>query len=90
MTSSQSSFSTRVVPAQLSYLAIYNPSYGQSDETAHEQIFFYHDNHRPEKHGDATSTAHRAGEGQAEKHEYELNQKLRRIGLARGMVEFAK
>ena len=30
----------RVVPAQLSFLAIYNPALGDSDETFHKQIVF--------------------------------------------------
>ncbi|KAI9811473.1 MAG: hypothetical protein M1827_005456 [Pycnora praestabilis] len=74
-----------VVPAQLSFLAIYNPSLGNTDETVHEQVVFY------------SSKASRArrrqksnqGGSKHESHE-ETNEKLRQIGLAQGMVEFAR
>ena len=75
----------KVVPAQLSFLAIYNPSLGSSDETFHEQIVFYH------------STAAKArsklrnDNSQAEQELQEQdNEKLRQVGLAQGMVGFAR
>lgn len=48
----------RVVPAHLSYLAIYNPSLGPNDESLGDQIVFYYsrrhdaeaDKQRKEKH----------------------------------------
>lgn len=81
-----------VVPAQLAYLTIYNPAYGDSDETAYEQIFYYYsrsdqerqetDHKSPER---STGQERKQSSGQAEK-----NERLRQVGLARGMVEFAK
>ncbi|KAF1835085.1 hypothetical protein BDW02DRAFT_568371 [Decorospora gaudefroyi] len=75
----------KVVPAQLSFLAIYNPSLGRSDETFHQQIVFYYakaaKTRAKLKHGDS--------QRELELREQE-NEKLRQVGLAQGMVGFAK
>lgn len=73
----------KVVPAQLGFLAIYNPSLGTTDETLADQIVYYSSQEsrrakRKQKGLDAEATK-----------EVE-NEKLRHIGLAQGMVEFAK
>ncbi|KAF1358768.1 hypothetical protein EJ07DRAFT_179474 [Lizonia empirigonia] len=72
----------RVVPARLSFLAIYNPALGDSDETFHRQVVFYY----------ARATAGRArvapDDVDAQRREDE-NEKLRQVGLAQGMVGFA-
>jgi hypothetical protein len=75
----------KVVPAQLAFLAVYNPALGTSDETFDRQVVFYYD-----KAAKARSRR-RHGDEQAEKElrEHE-NEKLRQIGLAQGMVGFAK
>ena len=72
-----------VKPAQLAFLAIYNPSLGQSDETLHDQIVYYHSHgsHAPEK---------LSGTSSEERNREEGNEKLRQVGLAQGMIEFAK
>lgn len=76
-----------VIPAQLSFLAIYCPSLGNSDESIEDQIVFYsskkhlerrrqrHDRSQPSKNEDETQ---------------EKNERLRQVGLAQGMVDFAK
>ena len=77
-----------VVPAALSFLAIYNPSLGLSDETLEDQIVYYYS-----KHHDDARTAGRSDDGiQAETGEAkgERDEKLRQIGLAQGMIGFAK
>ncbi|KAJ4365056.1 hypothetical protein N0V83_008672 [Neocucurbitaria cava] len=75
----------KVVPAQLSFLAIYNPSLGTSDETFPQQIVFYYSK--------AAKTLSKLNNGNTQK-EQELreqeNEKLRQVGLAQGMVGFAK
>jgi hypothetical protein len=75
----------KVVPAQLSFLAIYNPSLGTSDETFDQQIVFFYSKaaktHSKLKNGDAKRVQ--------ELREQE-NEKLRQVGLAQGMVGFAK
>ena len=58
----------RVVPAQLSFLAIYNPALGDSDETFHKQIVFYYSRAAKAGRGDAhantsTSTSTSTGVG---------------------------
>lgn len=74
----------RVVPAQLDFLAIYNPSLSTSDETLKDQIVYYfsrrgrrQDRH-PKQKDNATAV------------EEEQGDRLRQIGLAQGMVSFAK
>ncbi|KAI0873183.1 hypothetical protein GGS24DRAFT_502078 [Hypoxylon argillaceum] len=76
-----------VVPAQLGFLAIFNPSLGATDETMDDQIVYYasvtsqsqkrrhHHSHR--KPADNVS-------------QEERNERLRQIGLAQGMVEFSR
>lgn len=74
-----------VIPAQLEYLSIYNPTIGSGEDAIKEQILFY------------TSRKLRAkyrGRGQSgavlyDEHEEE-NEKLRQVGLAQGMIEFAR
>lgn len=88
-------WASQVVPAQLSFLAIYNPSLGPTDETFRDQVVFYYSRVANEariadkKGGDrnGTSTATAASEATLKEEE---NEKLRQIGLAQGMVDFAR
>ncbi|KAJ5162925.1 uncharacterized protein N7500_004755 [Penicillium coprophilum] len=74
-----------VIPAQLSYLAIYNPTLGPTDETIADQIVFFTSRTSYARRVDG-STA----EGEANSYpEDEENDRLRQIGLAQGMVNFA-
>lgn len=70
-------------PAQLSFLAIYNPFLGRTDETLHDQVVYYYTAESNTRKGLNSEEAEQAD------HE-ERNERLRQIGLARGMVEFAK
>ncbi|KAL5402412.1 hypothetical protein PMIN03_010681 [Paraphaeosphaeria minitans] len=75
----------KVVPAHLSFLAIYNPDLGRSDETFHNQIVFYYS-----KAAKSRSKLHgRNLQAEQELREQE-NEKLRQVGLAQGMVGFAR
>ena len=74
-----------VVPASLSFLAIYNPSLSKSDDTFHEQIVYYYSKSRSAQHGGNSNDT-----GDGEDSREEKNEKERQIGLAQGMVEFAK
>ncbi|KAL1612227.1 hypothetical protein SLS60_000451 [Paraconiothyrium brasiliense] len=75
----------KVVPAHLSFLAIYNPKLGRSDETFHNQVVFYYS-----KAAKARSRL-RENDTQAEHDLREQeNEKLRQVGLAQGMVGFAR
>ncbi|KAH0844935.1 hypothetical protein AYO21_04141 [Fonsecaea monophora] len=93
-----------VIPAHLSYLAIYNPSLGPTDETLRDQIVFYY-SHDVEAQREKQAKGKGAAEGkhhpkseqdnspngnQKEEQEAEENLRLRQVGLAQGMVNFAK
>ena len=72
-----------VQPARLSFLTIYNPSFGQSDETIHDQILYYYS-------ACSSEAKNVSGKSSRELVQAEENEKLRQIGLAQGMVEFAR
>ncbi|KAL4808524.1 hypothetical protein BDV18DRAFT_135180 [Aspergillus unguis] len=75
--------SSSVIPAQLSFLAIYNPLLGTTDETIKEQIVFYTArSHLRRKDSTATDGDKEPGD--------DWNERLRQVGLAQGMVTFAK
>jgi hypothetical protein len=78
-----------VTPAQLGFLAIFNPSLGNTDETIDDQIVYYASvttqteqrrRRRRAKTGRPTE-----GLSQEERHE-----RLRQIGLAQGMASFSR
>lgn len=80
---------SRVVPAQLSFLAIYNPSLGPTDDTFRDQLVFYYSRAAHELRVTAKKNVrHDAAGGDAIRQEE--NEKLRKIGLAQGMVDFAR
>ncbi|KAJ5774561.1 hypothetical protein N7457_009457, partial [Penicillium paradoxum] len=74
-----------VIPAQLAYLAIYNPTLGPTDETIADQIVFYTSKSSHERRTDGST----AEEDISQSPEDEGNERLRQIGLAQGMVNFA-
>lgn len=84
--SSTSAAPAAIIPAQVGFLAIFNPSLGNTDETLDDQIVYYssldtqslkRQRHRRAKPTENVSHAER-------------NERLRQIGLAQGMVSFAK
>ncbi|KAF2662295.1 hypothetical protein K491DRAFT_585554 [Lophiostoma macrostomum CBS 122681] len=75
----------KVVPAQLSFLAVYNPSLGTSDETFHNQIVFYYSKAAKARAKIDGSNTHEESELREQE-----NEKLRQVGLAQGMVGFAR
>ncbi|KAH8685990.1 hypothetical protein BGZ60DRAFT_365936 [Tricladium varicosporioides] len=80
--------SRKAIPAQLGFLAIYNPSLGTTDETVEDQIVYYTSPEHQEwkrRQRKSHDTKAEATAGHEEK-----NQQLRRIGLAQGMVEFGR
>ncbi len=81
---SRSNEEARVIPAQLDLLAIYNPTLSSSEETLKNQIVYYFSRHsrRQDSHGKQKEHAGKA--------EDDYNERLRQIGLAQGMVSFAK
>ncbi|KAI1641385.1 hypothetical protein F4809DRAFT_6558 [Biscogniauxia mediterranea] len=75
-----------VVPAQLGFLTIFNPSLGSTDETIDDQIVYYASVNTQSKR-----RRHRS-RGKPTDHisQDERNERLRQIGLAQGMVEFSR
>ncbi len=73
-----------IVPAQLGFLAIYNPSLGKTDDTVDDQIVYYA--------SAGVQTAKRRSRARPTDHisHEERNERLRQIGLAQGMVEFGR
>ncbi|GAB7352012.1 hypothetical protein MBLNU459_g2529t2 [Dothideomycetes sp. NU459] len=78
----------RIVPARLSWLAIYNPSLSTTDDTFRDQVVFYY-HHRAAAQARARNKA-QDGANEARESKEQENEKLRQIGLAQGMVDFAR
>ncbi|KAI0164506.1 hypothetical protein GGR52DRAFT_560207 [Hypoxylon sp. FL1284] len=75
-----------VVPAQLGFLAIFNPSLGTTDDTLDDQIVYYASVNTQSK-----KRRHRSrGKPTDSISHDERNERLRQIGLAQGMVEFSR
>lgn len=74
-----------VIPAQLSYLAIYNPLLGPTDETLGDQIVFYTSRSSRLRRAESSTSGEHGDNAQDEQ-----NDRLRQIGLAQGMVSFAR
>ncbi|KAI1308342.1 hypothetical protein F5Y03DRAFT_97525 [Xylaria venustula] len=77
---------TAIVPAQLGFLAIFNPSLGATDETLDDQIVYY-----ASVNTQSQKRRHRSrGKPTADISQDERNERLRQIGLAQGMIEFSR
>ncbi|KAF4631063.1 hypothetical protein G7Y89_g7073 [Cudoniella acicularis] len=85
--SAPSESSRKAVPAQLGFLAIYNPSLGTTDETVADQIVYYTSPEHQERRKRRRKAETQKNDDAARE---ESNQQLRRIGLAQGMVEFGR
>lgn len=70
-----------VDPASLGFLTICNPTLNDSDETRVDQILYYYSVDEHQSFGLNQGTQEPSGVE---------NERLRQIGLAQGMVEFAK
>jgi len=94
--------SSSIIPAHLNFLAIYNPSLGPTDETFADQLVFYYSRaahearvaarKRSGRYDALPTDGAREGDGAREEKQdrEEQNEQLRQIGLAQGMVDFAK
>jgi First Longin domain of INTU, CCZ1 and HPS4 len=74
-----------IIPAQLSYLVIYNPSLGKTDENVSDQIVFYTSRKSKTRRKLKKTEAERAKDEEREK-----NERLRQVGLAQGIVAFGR
>ncbi|KAK1255284.1 hypothetical protein MKX08_009279 [Trichoderma sp. CBMAI-0020] len=79
--------SSGIVPAQLGFLALFNPSLGQTDETIDDQIVYYASvsTQSSSRRRRRARTRPTEGLSQEERHE-----RLRQIGLAQGVVNFGR
>ncbi|KAH8697168.1 hypothetical protein BGW36DRAFT_378105 [Talaromyces proteolyticus] len=75
-----------VIPAQLAFLTIYNPSLGKTDETISEQIVFY-SSQTTRSRSNANTPADDPAPSESKG---DTNERLRQVGLAQGIVNFAK
>lgn len=75
----------RVTPASLTFLAIYNPSLSDDEDSLQDQIVYYYSSKEKGQKRRVPS-----GDGSTEQSREDLNERLRQIGLAQGMIEFAK
>jgi len=77
--------SPKIIPAHLSFLAIYNPALGSTDDTFQDQVVFWFSKVAKDRRRQDKQDRDTEREVQDEE-----NEKLRQIGLAQGMVNFAK
>lgn len=78
----------RVIPAQLGFLAIYNPSLGTNDHDLDNQIVYFSSAETRKRERQERSGTD--GKKSKQPSQEEKNERLRQIGLAQGMVEFGK
>ncbi|KAH6665888.1 hypothetical protein F5X68DRAFT_55422 [Plectosphaerella plurivora] len=76
-----------IVPAQLGFLAIFNPSLGNTDETIDDQIVYYASVNTQSHTRRRQRSRARPTENVSQE---ERNERLRQIGLAQGMVDFGR
>ncbi len=75
-----------VIPARLAFLAIYNPLLGRTDDTVGDQlVYHYSRRHRAKQRLRKSTEAEAVAISKDDQ-----NETIRQIGLAQGMVEFAK
>lgn len=76
-----------IVPAQLGFLAIFNPSLGYTDETIEDQIVYY-----ASVTTQSSPLKRRRARGRPtdDISQEERNERLRQIGLAQGMASFGR
>lgn len=75
----------RVIPAHLNFLAIYNPDLGRTEETERDQIVFYYSRKAFEKRRRKPDESSQDNETKEQE-----NEELRQVGLAQGMLNFAR
>jgi hypothetical protein len=78
----------KIIPAQLGFLAIYNPSLGTNDEDLDNQIVYFSSTETRKRNRQQRSRVD--GKKVKGPSQEEKNERLRQIGLAQGMVEFGK
>ena len=75
----------RIQPARLAFLTVYNPELGPTDETFRDQVVFYWSRAAQRRRRSKTRLVDDNDAVQENE-----NEQLRQIGLAQGMVSFAR
>ena len=75
-----------IVPAHLTFLAIYNPTLGGTDEILKDEIVYYYDAQKSNRAGKVTEDLDHDAQWSKE----EENKRLRSVGLAKGMIQFSE
>lgn len=75
----------KIVPAQLNFLAIYSPVLGTREDNQRDQIVYYYS--RPTRDQRRRKSKDGPSEDQIRQTE---NEQLRQVGLAQGMLNFAR
>ena len=73
------------MPACLSFLTIYNPSLRTSDEITEEQIVYHYSKQQNTKKGSRGAIG-----ADKDSSKDAVNERLRQVGLAQGMIQFAQ
>ncbi|KAG8418330.1 hypothetical protein J3458_005749 [Metarhizium acridum] len=76
-----------LVPAQLGFLAIFNPSLGSTDDTIDDQIVYYASD---TTQGSGKRRRRTRGRSTEDISQEERHERLRQIGLAQGMINFSR
>ncbi|EFY91410.1 hypothetical protein MAC_02573 [Metarhizium acridum CQMa 102] len=76
-----------LVPAQLGFLAIFNPSLGSTDDTIDDQIVYYASD---TTQGSGKRRRRTRGRPTEDISQEERHERLRQIGLAQGMINFSR
>lgn len=76
-----------LVPAQLGFLAIFNPSLGTTDDTIDDQIVYYASD---TTQGSGKRRRRTRGRPTDDISQEERHERLRQIGLAQGMINFSR
>lgn len=77
--------SGQVIPAHLDLLSIYSPALGLTEKNEKDQILFYYSDSQV-----ADSKSPRPDDEPFRNQEDQDNEQLRQVGLAQGIVTFAK
>lgn len=75
-----------IVPAHLEFLAIYSPDLGATEQTEDDQLVFHYTRPLASRRRKKKTT----NEEQAKHNAEAANKRMRQIGLAQGMVNFAR
>jgi hypothetical protein len=87
MTSTTAPAPGSIVPAQLGFLAVFNPSLGNTDDTIEDQIVYYASETTQSSGKRRRRTHRRPTDAISQEERYE---RLRQIGLAQGMINFSR